>query len=375
MARRMILMLAVVVLVIASLGFAKYRQIDAATKKFASFQPPPAAVTTINAKEEQWPAVLNVIGNVVAVQGVTVSADLPGIVSRIAFESGDWVKQGDVLVELDTEQERAQLAAAEADRDLAQVNFKRLDGLVKEGVIAQADFDKAEAEQRSTIARVKEIQATIQRKTIRAPFTGRLGLRQVNLGQYLSAGSPVAPLESLSPVYVNFGVPQEDSRQVKVGSKVVVRANELAGVTFDGRVTAIDSRLDEGTRNVQVQATLSNSQAKLHPGMFVNVELATGGPRPVLTLPASSISYAPYGDSVFVIADLKDPAGHAYRGVKQQFVKVGPTRGDQVAVVSGLNAGDEVVTSGTFKLRNGGAVQVNNKVQPENSAAPRPEDN
>ncbi len=375
MARRMMLMLTVVIAVIASLGFVKYRQIEAATKKFASFQPPPAAVTTIVVKQQQWPATLSAVGTVAAVQGVTVSADLPGIVNRIAFDSGRSVRAGDVLVELDTRQERAQLAAAEADRDLAQVNFRRLLGLVQDGVISQADFDKAEAEQRATEARVKEIRATIERKTIRAPFSGRLGLRQVNLGQYLSAGNPVAPLESLSPIYVNFGVPQADARQVRVGSKVVVGADEPAGGRFEGRVTAIDSRLDEGTRNVQVQATLANAEGRLHPGMFVNVELATGTARPLLTLPASSISYAPYGDSVFVVADLHDAKGDAYRGVRQQFVKLGASRGDQVAILSGLNRGDEVVTSGAFKLRNGVAVQVNNKVQPENSPAPRPEDN
>ena len=375
MAKRMVLMLSVVVLAIASLGFVKYKQIEAATKKFASFQPPPIAVTTIAAKEQTWPGTLNAIGSVVAVQGVTVSADLPGIVDRIAFDSGDFVHKGDVLVELDTKQEKAQLAAAEAERDLARVNFKRLQGLVQDGVITQAEFDKAEADQRATEAKVKEIKATIERKTIRAPFSGRLGIRQVNLGQYMSAGNAVAPLESLSPIYVNFGVPQEQARQVRVGSKVHVQADGLAGQEFTGRVTAIDSLIDNATRNVQVQATLGNSHEKLRPGMFVKVELVTGASRSAITLPASSISYAPYGDSVFVVADMKDPQGHEYRGVRQQFVKVGGSRGDQVAVIEGLKPGEEVVSSGTFKLRNGAAVQVNNKVQPENSLTPHPEDN
>ena len=375
MARRMILTLTIVVVAIASLGFVKYRQIEAATKKFASFQPPPTAVTTIAAKQEQWPATLSAIGSVVAVQGVTVSADLPGIVNRIDFESGKSVHEGDVLVELDTKQEKAQLAASEAERDLARLNYERLQGLVKDGAITQADFDKAEADQRSTEAKVKEIRATIERKTIRAPFTGTLGIRQVNLGQYLSAGSPVAPLQSLYPIYVNFGVPQETARQAHVGSKVAVRADDLPGAQFEGRVTAIDSILDEKTRNVQVQATLPNSNGKLHPGMFVKVELASGAARPVLSLPASAISYAPFGDSVFVVGDMQDAQGHNYRGVRQQFVKVEGTRGDQVAIVSGLNNGDEVVTSGTFKLRNGAAVQVNNNVQPGNNPAPKPEDN
>ncbi len=374
MARRIAFLLAVAAVLIGSLGFVKYRQIDAAVKNAASFQPPPEAVTTIVAQQEQWPATLTAIGTVVAVQGVTVAADLPGIVDRIHFESGKTVRQGDVLVELDTRQERAQLTAAEAQRDLARVNFERLQGLVKDGVISQAEYDQAEAERRATEARVQEIRATIARKTIRAPFSGMLGLRQVNLGQYLAAGSAIVPLQSLHPIYVNFGVPQEAARQAKVGSRVRITADDLRGVTLEGRVTAIDSVLDERTRNVQVQATLTNRDGKLRPGMFVKAELALGPSRPVLTLPASSISYAPYGDSVFVVTELKDRDGRTYQGVRQQFVKVQGMRGDQVAVVSGINPGDEVVTSGTFKLRNGAAVQVNNKVQPGNNPAPRPEE-
>ena len=374
MLRKMAFMSAVVLVVIGSLGFVKFKQIEAATQNFKHFQPPPTAVTTIVARQENWPATRNAIGTVVAVQGVTVSADLPGIVDRIAFDSGRSIHQGDVLVELDTRQERAQLAAAIAQRDLAKVNFERLQGLVKDGVIPQADYDRAEAEQRSTDAKVTEIQATIARKTIRAPFSGTLGIRQVNLGQYLAAGNPIVPLQALQPVYVNFGVPQESARQVRNGSIVRITADDLPGKTFEGRVTAVDSVLDERTRNVQVQATVANAESKLRPGMFVKADLSTGGARPVVTLPASAISYAPYGDSVFIVTDIKDPGGHIYRGVRQQFVKVEGSRGDQVAVVAGVNPGDEVVSSGVFKLRNGAPVQVNNKVQPENNPAPKPED-
>jgi membrane fusion protein (multidrug efflux system) len=375
MLKRMGFMLAVVLAVIGSLGFVKFKQIEKATENFKKFQPPPAAVTTVRASQENWPATLNEIGTVAAVQGVTVSADLPGIVDRITFDSGQSVREGEVLVELDTRQERAQLAAAEAQRDLARVNFARLQGLVKDGVIPQADYDKAEAEQRSTEARVKEIQATIARKTIRAPFSGTLGIRQVNLGQYLSAGNAIVPLQSLQPIYINFGVPQDAARQVRNGSIVRITADDLPGRTFEGRVTAIDSVLDERTRNVQVQATVANREGKLRPGMFVKADLSTGAARPMITLPASAISYAPYGDSVFVVADMQDQTGHTYRGVREQFVKVQGSRGDQVAVVSGINAGDEVVSSAGFKLRNGAAVQINNKVQPENNPAPKPEDN
>jgi membrane fusion protein (multidrug efflux system) len=309
-----------------------------------------------------------------AVHGVTVSADLPGVVERISFESGQSVSTGDVLVELDTRQERAQLASLEAQSELARVNYGRMQQLVNAGVISRMDYDQATSQQKATEANVAEIRATIARKTIRAPFSGILGIRKVNLGQYLAAGAPMVVLQSLNPIYVDFGVPQQTAAQVKVGSKLRVASEDLAGHGFTGRVTALDSVIDETTRNVQVQATLANPEGKLRPGMFVQVDVGVGAGRAAITLPASAISYAPYGDSVFVITDLKDPKGKTYRGVRQQFVKLEGSRGDQVAVISGVNPGDEVVTSGVFKLRNGAAVQVNNKVQPGNNPAPKPED-
>ena len=374
MIKRMILMLSVMTVFLAALGFIKFRQFQAAAGQAAAFQPPPEAVTTVVAQEEEWPVNLSAIGTTAPVQGVTVSADLPGIVDRIRFESGRTVREGDVLVELDTRQEEAQLAAVEAERDLARVNFERMEGLVVDGAISRADYDQAAAERKQTEARVGEIRAAIERKTIRAPFSGILGIRQVHLGQYLSAGDPVVPLQSRDPIYVNFGVPQQDAGQLRVGRRVRITADDLPGVALAGRVTAIDSIVDEETRNVKVQATLANRNGRLRPGMFVQVEATVGASRPVVALPASAISYAPYGDSVFVVADMKDPGGGAYRGVRQQFVKLGSTRGDQMAVISGVNPGDEVVTSGLFKLRNGAAVQVNNKITPTNNPAPRPEE-
>jgi membrane fusion protein (multidrug efflux system) len=374
MAKRMLLMLTAVTVFVAVLGFVKFRQFQAMAGQAAAFQPPPEAVTTIVAREETWPATLTAIGTAAAVQGVTVSADLPGIVERIAFDSGTAVREGDVLVQLDTRQELAQLAAAEAQRDLARLNFERMQALVKDGAIARAEYDRAAAEQKQTEARVGEIRATIARKTIRAPFSGILGIRQVNLGQYLSPGDAVAPLQSLHPIYVNFGVPQQDARHAQVGRPVRIAIDQSPGAPLSGRVTAVDSVVDPATRNVQVQATIPNRDGRLRPGMFVQAELSVGTSRPVLALPASAISYAPYGDSVFVVAELKGPDGTPYRGVRQQFVKLGGARGDQVAVVSGLAAGDEVVTSGAFKLRNGAAVQVNNTVRPANNPAPAPED-
>jgi len=373
MAKRMILMLAVTLVLLTALGLIKFKQVQTAVHA-AAFQPPPEAVTSIVAQRQEWPATMSVIGTMEAVHGVTVSADLPGTVERINFNSGQSVREGDVLVELDTRQERAQLTALEAQRDLARINYGRMQQLVNEGVISRMEYDQATAQQRATEANVAEIHATIERKTIRASFSGILGIRKVNLGQYLSAGDAVVPLQSLNPIYVNVGLPQQALGQVGVGRNLRVTSEDLPGQVFTGRVTAIDSVVDQATRNVQVQATLSNPEGKLRPGMFVQVEVGLGASRPVIALPASAISYAPYGDSVFIITDLKDQKGQTYRGVRQQFVKVEGSRGDQVAVVSGVNRGDEVVSSGVFKLRNGAAVQVNNKVQPGNNPAPQPED-
>lgn len=370
MAKRMILMLGVVAAAIAALGFVKIQQIQDATAQAAAYRPPPEAVTTIVAQAEPWPDALSYIGTTAAVQGVTVSADLPGLVERIEFQSGRAVRKGDVLVALDTRQEQAQLAAAEAARELARLNFERMQALVVDGAISRADYDRAAAEQKSTEARVGEIRAAIARKTIRAPFSGVLGIRQVNLGQYLSGGDPIVPLQALHPIYVNVGVPQQETARVRLGRTVRVTADALAGVEFTGRVTAIDSVVSEATRNVQVQVTVPNPDGRLRPGMFVTTAIVTGAARPIVSLPASSISYAPFGDSVFVLARMTAPDGTPYTGVRQQFVTLGPARGDRVAVLAGVEAGDEVVTSGVFKLRNGAAVLVNNAVQPANSDAP-----
>lgn len=375
MMKRMLLMLVVMALIIGGLGFVKFKQIQTAIAQGASFQPPPEAVTTIVVQQSEWPDTLTAIGSVAAVQGVVVSADLSGTVDRIAFDSGQSVRQGQVLVQLDTRQERAQLAAAEAQRELARVNFDRMQGLLKDSVISRAEFDRATADDKQTEARVGEIRAAIERKTIHAPFAGILGIRQVNLGQYLSSGEPIVQLQSLNPIYVNFDVPQQATVEMRHGREVLIKSDDLAGVELEGRITAIDSQVNESTRNIRVQATLANPQGRLRPGMFVQTEVTLGAGRSVVSLPASAISYAPYGDSVFIVSNMKGPNGEAYRGVRQQFVKLDGARGDQVAVSSGIKPGDEVVTSGVFKLRNAAAVLVNNKVQPSNNPAPKPEDN
>jgi membrane fusion protein, multidrug efflux system len=374
MKKRMILMLAAVLIFIATIAAIKTRQIQAGIKQHNSFQPPPEAVTTVIARREEWPATWNSIGSVAAVHGVTVSADLPGIVDKIEFESGQSVGVGAVLVRLDTRQEQAQLAAAQAARDLADLNLKRARGLVAQGISAQADLDRIAAEQKQAEAKAGEIRATIERKTIRAPFAGVLGIRQINLGQYLDGGAPVVPLQSVRPVYVNFSVPSEQVARLKVGSAIHAAAEGATGVEADGRVTALDSVVNEATRNVQIQATFANADGKLRPGMFVKTNVGVGAGEPAITVPTSAILYAPYGDSVFIVEDVTGPKGQRYLGVRQQFVKLGASRGDQVAVLTGIKPGEQVVTSGAFKLRNGAAVKVNNKVQPGNSPAPKPED-
>jgi membrane fusion protein (multidrug efflux system) len=374
MAKRLIITLLALAAVIGGLGFVKYRQVEVAIAQGASFQMPPTSVTTVVAQRETWPSTLSVIGTAAAVQGVTVSADLPGTIDKIHFESGQSVHEGDILVELDTRQERAQLANLEAQRDLAEINYGRAQELEKAGVISHSDYDNADAQKKATEAQVGDIKAAIARKTIHAPFTGLLGIRQVSLGQYLAAGQAIVSLQSVDPIYVNFGVPQQNAASMSPGRVVRVTNSELPGIALTGRITALDSVINEQTRNIQVQATLANKGNKLRPGMFVQVEMPLGQPRSVVPLPASAINYAPYGDSVFIVSEMKDPKGNTYRGVRQQVVKIEGSRGDQVAITSGLNPGDEVVSSGVFKLRNGASVQVNNSVKPENNPNPKPED-
>jgi len=369
----MLWMLAVVVAFIAILGSVKFFQIRKGMAQGASFQPPPEAVTTTVAKQEQWDTTLSAIGTVAAVNGVTVSADLPGIIEQITFDSGRSVNKGDVLVRLNARQEQAQLAAAESQRELSRVNLGRMQGLMNSAVISRSMYDQSAAELKQAEARAGEIRASIERKTIRAPFAGVLGIRQVNLGQYLNGGSPIVSLQALQPVYVNFTVPQQELGRLTAGTEVQVTPDN-AGAAETGRIAAFDSIIDETMRNARVQAVFDNRSGRLRPGMFVEAQLSRGTSMPVITLPTSSISYAPFGDSVFIVENVKGPDGKSFRGVRQQFVKLSGSRGDQVGVISGVKPGEEVVSSGVFKLRPGAAVVVNNTIQPGNNPAPKPED-
>ena len=373
MTKRMIIMLSAVAVVIVGVGLVKFFQIQAAIAQGKSWAPPAEAVTTVVASQQSWPATLDAIGSVSAVHGVQLAADLPGVVWAIHFESGQHVKAGTVLVELDTRQEVAQLRAAEAARDLDKINLDRAQKLLARQVISQTEFDQADATYKQAEAQVATVQATIDRKKIRAPFAGVAGIRQVNLGQYLAGGDPVVPLQSMDPVYVDFSVPQEEAGALRQGSTVNVTADSL-GAIADGRITAINSVVDPSTRNLQVQATFPNPHARLRPGMFVDVKVYRGKGGTVISVPASAINYAPYGNSVFVVQSQKGPNGQPQKVVQQQFVTVGGSRGDQVAILTGLKPGQEIVTSGVFKLRTGAAVQVNNSVQPGNNPSPKPQD-
>ncbi len=366
MKKRMLIMLGVVALFVAGIAVVKVTQVRAAIEMGKQFAPPPVAVTTATVRKNLWQPTLGAVGSLKAVNGVTVSTDLPGIVSQIAFQSGADVAKGDLLVKLDCQQEEAQLRSAEARRDLAKLNLDRQRELVASGAISKSDFDATETEYRQAVAAVDEARALIARKNIVAPFAGRLGIRQVDLGQYLNVGAPVVQLESIDPIHVEFAVPQQNLDQIAVGKAIRIRAAGLGNEEFTGEITAVDARLDEATRNIRVQGTVHNPASKLRPGMFVNTEVLLPE-REVVGIPASAVSYAPYGDSVFVV---KEQQGGKI--VEQRFIKLGPGRGDQIAVASGMAEGDEVVSSGAFKLRNGLPVQVNNSVQPSDDAHPNP---
>ena len=334
---------------------------------------PPTTVSSVVVKEEDWAPKLSAVGSVSAVQGAVVSTELGGVVSKIAFENGSTAKKGDLLMQLDTSAEEAQLHSAEADLALARADVERSRDLAARKVISRADSDSAESKFNRLNAVVDQMRSNIRKKTVVAPFDGQLGIRQVNVGQSIDARLPVVQLTALDPVFVDFSLPEQYLSQLSNGLDVNVRVDALPDHDFKGKLTAVNSMVDSVTRNVTAQATLQNPEHTLRPGMFAKVEVVLPTKGKALVIPGSAVSYAPFGDSVFVVADLKDANGKTYKGVRQQFVKLGRSRGDQVAVVSGVNAGDEIVTSGVFKLRNGAAVVINNSVRPANNPAPKPE--
>ncbi|AOS46228.1 Multidrug resistance protein MdtA precursor [Lacunisphaera limnophila] len=370
MFKKFLIAIAGFVLVVLLLGAVKAKQI--ADMSAISHTPPPSAVATIPAQTAHWHASLNSIGTLAPVQGVTLAADADGTIIRILADSGTAVKAGDILIELDTTVEAAQLAAAQARADLSRINYERAKDLFDRNATSKSEYDVADATLKQSVAEVAALTATIAKKQVRAPFDGRVGIRLVNVGQYIARGQPMLPLQKLDSVYVNFSIPQRQLPAIAIGQEVGILVDAFPDRRFAATVTAINAEVDAATRNIAVQATMANPGEVLRAGMFARVEVQMTDAEPQVVVPATAISYASYGNSVFVVEKMKDEAGKEYLGVRQQFVKLGAARGDLVAVSGGLKAGEQVVTSGVFKLRNGAAVQVNNTVQPTSSATPTP---
>jgi len=339
-----------------------------------TFTPPAESVTSAPVQASEWQPSLAASGSVVAVRGVTLGAELPGTVREVAFDSGASVKQGALLVKLDTSTEEAQLVAARADATLARLALERSRSLRQSDVNTPADLEAVEARAAQAGAAVAGLEAAIAKKTIRAPFAGRIAIRQVEVGQVVTPGTPVASLQSVDPTFVDFWLPQQALATLQVGQQVRLSTDTWPEATWDGRLTTINPEIDPATRNVRLRATFPNPDGRLRPGMFASVEVLSAERRPVLLVPATAAVYAPYGDSVFVLeaaaTDGKPPGTVA----RQRFVRLGERRGDLVAVESGLKAGEKVVSSGAFKLRNGAAVVVRDDPAPGAELDPRPVD-
>lgn len=364
------------VILIAILGAVKAMQIGAMIDQGKKFVPPPETVTSVVVKADTWETSMTSVGTLNAVQGVTVGTELVGKVVKIAFEPGTSVKKGDILILQDTSSEEAQLPGAMAQADLSKTNLERSEQLFKKGIIAKADLDSAVATAAQAQAQVENIRATIAKKTIRAPFSGQLGIRQVNLGQLLREGDPIVTLQSLDPIFVDFTLPQQQFPLLRLGLPVLVTGDAMPGVTIEGRITAVNPLVDAETRNIKVEATLANQTRKLRPGMFVNVAVELPDRQKVLAIPATAVLYAPYGESVFVIeAQKAGKDGKAGGTVRQQFVRLGEKRGDFVAVTSGLKDGETIVSTGVFKLRNGQSIVIDNQLAPDFQQQPKPENN
>ncbi len=373
MAKRMILMLILVALVFGGIfGFEAFR--SKAIKQFmASLSAPVQTVSTTKAAYQDWQPHLEGVGSLRAVNGADLSAQVSGIVSAIHFESGADVKEGTLLVELTAADDLAKLRSLKATAALAKITFERDQRQLKVQAVSQQTVDTDEQNLKSAEAQVAQQQATIDYKSIRAPFSGQLGIRQVDLGQYLPAGTTIATLQSLDPIFVDFYLPQQAVAQIKVGQSVIAKIDTYPGESFPGELAAISPKVDVASRNVQVRAKLKNPDRKLLPGMYATVAIDTGAAQRYITLPQTAITFNPYGDTVYLVEDKgKGPNGQPQLVARQTFVTTGATRGDQIAVLTGVKEGDSVVTAGQIKLHNGTPIQINNSVEPSNDAHPTP---
>jgi len=370
----MIIMLIVVGIVFGGIFGMKAIQAQM-TKKYLSFKMPPATVTAMKAEMRSWQPQLNAVGSLRAVRGVDVTSEIAGLVRSVNFASGDSVKEGKVLVELNADADVALLRSLEAAADLANTNYERDKKQFEVQAVSQAALDAEAADLRSKRAQVDQQRAIVDKKTIRAPFGGRLGITTVNPGQYINPGDKIVTLQALDTLYVDFYLPQQELSRIRLGQAVAVASDTYPDKMFEGKVTSVNPRVDPDTRNFQVEALIANRDHALLPGMFATVEVKSGAPQKYLTLPQTAVTYNPYGDTIFIIEE--SGTGQDNKRVltaKQTFITVGEKRGDQVAILSGLKEGETVVTSGQLKLKNGSPVVIDNKVQPENEAAPKPED-
>lgn len=372
MIKRMLIMLVLVGAVLGGLfGFKGF--VNGKIKEaMAGMANMPQTVSAMKAESSDWQPKIDAVGSLRAVRGAELSLEVPGVVEEITFESGDQVKAGQVLLSLRKDDEVAKLQSLEASATLAQITYDRDVKQLKAQAISQAIVDNDEATLRNVKAQVAQQKAIVEKKTLRAPFDGKLGLRQVDLGQFLSAGTVIATLQSLDPIYVDFLLPQQAVAQVSVGEKVRAKVDAFPDRTFEGKITAINPKIETGSRNIQIRATLPNADQKLLPGMFATVELDTGTAQRLVTLPQTAVAYNPYGSLVYIVDDKgKTPEGKPQLVARQVFVTTGATRGDQVAILKGVSDGDMVVTSGQIKLRNGVPVIVDNRVVPTNDPAPK----
>jgi membrane fusion protein (multidrug efflux system) len=364
-------LLALVILLVGIKGLQISKMMAAAK----AMTPPPQTVSSAEVREENWAPVLSAIGSVSAVQGAIIAAELGGVVSDIKFENGGVAKKGDVIMKLDASQEEALLRSAEAEAELARTDLERAQGLASQKVVSKAELDAAESKFRRLTAIVDQMRSNIRKKTLVAPFDGHVGIRQVNVGQMINPGQQVVALTSLDPVYVDFALPQQYLGKLSSGLEVRVTTDALPGRVFPGKLTAVNSMVDTVTRNVSVQATLENADHVLRPGMFAKAEVVLPEKSSALVIPGSAVSYAPFGDSVFIIEKKKDEkTGKETQVIRQQFVRIGEARGDFVSVTEGLKAGETVVGTGVFKLRNGMAVTINNDLAPKPQVNPTPVD-
>lgn len=361
MIKKIFVAIFLVAVVAGGLAGIKYLQIQKMVAQGQAFVMPPAVISAVNASADTWETVLTAVGSVTAVQGVTLTAETPGRVVRIAFDSGDRVSAGDVLVQLDVSEETARLRAQEASENLARINLKRIESLLAQGSSTRSEYDSALATHRQILAEMDAVRAVIAKKTIRAPFSGVLGIRKVNLGQNLGDTDVIATLQHLDSVHVEFSLPQQQVGLVAPGATVRVRADAVDSLLV-GRLSAVEPLADSATRTVRMQAVLDNPGQVLRPGMFVNVDVALPEKREVVLVPATAVFYAAYGDSVFLV---EPGEGGQDLVLRQQFVTLGERRGDFVAVSKGIASGQTVVSTGVFKYRNGQSVVVDNALAPE----------